>query len=53
MISTCKELGIEEFMIVTSSPSKRFLCKMGAVYKGEVESLIKEGRNIPQFVYIV
>jgi GNAT superfamily N-acetyltransferase len=46
-----KSLGLKEFVIVTSPQAKEFYLKMGAVQTGEVESLVKKGRIIPQFIY--
>lgn len=53
MISICKELGIKELIIVTSPQAKDFYVKMGAVYKGDVESLVNKDRLIPQFIYVI
>ena len=50
-VETGKTLGIKEFVIVTSPQAKEFYLKMGAVQTGEVESLVKKGRMIPQFIY--
>lgn len=51
MIEECKRLGIKEFTIVTSPQAKGFYLGLGAVFLGEVESLILKGRMIPQFIY--
>lgn len=53
LIKDCKNLGIKEFSIVTSPQAKDFYVKMGAVQCGEVESLLKKGRIIPQLIYTV
>lgn len=53
LVSDCKNLGIKEFSIVTSPQAKDFYVKMGAILWGEVESLLKEGRLIPQLIYTV
>lgn len=50
---TCKNLGIDEFLIITSPQAKDFYIKLGAVSLGEVESLLKKGRMIPQLLYKV
>jgi ribosomal protein S18 acetylase RimI-like enzyme len=50
-VKTAEGLGIKEFVIVTSPQAKGFYLKMGAVLAGEVESLVKKGRMIPQFIY--
>ena len=50
-VESSKELGITKFVIVTSPQAKEFYIKMGAVQTGEVESLVKKGRLIPQFIY--
>ncbi len=51
MIENCKNFGIKELLIVTSPQAKEFYTKMGAVQIGEVESLVKKGRKIPQLIY--
>lgn len=51
MIENCKNFRIKEFFIVTSPQAKEFYTKMGAVQIGEVESLVKKGRKIPQLIY--
>lgn len=53
LVSDCKNLGIENFDIVTSPQAKEFYVKMGAIPCGEVESLLKRGRIIPQLIYRV
>lgn len=53
LINNCKTIGIKEFNIVTSPQAKDFYVKMGAVTCGEVESLLKKGRIIPQLIYTV
>lgn len=53
LVSDCKNLGIENFDIVTSPQAKEFYVKMGAIPCGEVESLLKKGRIIPQLIYRV
>ena len=53
LIQNCKNLGIKEFNIVTSPQAKEFYVKMGAIPCGEVESLLKKGRIIPQLIYSV
>lgn len=53
LITTCKKLGIKEFSLVTSPQAKDFYVKLGAICCGEVESLLKKGRIIPQLIYIV
>ncbi len=50
---TCKSLGIYELVIVTSPQAKDFYIKLGANSLGEVESLLKKGRMIPQLSYKV
>jgi ribosomal protein S18 acetylase RimI-like enzyme len=49
--TTCKNLGIYEFVIVTSPQAKNFYIKLGAIFLREVESLLKKGRMIPQLLY--
>lgn len=51
MVENCKNLAIKEFVIVTSPQAKEFYTKMGAVETGEVESLVKKERKIPQLLY--
>lgn len=51
MINNCKCIRIKEFEIVTSPEAKEFYIKMGAVQIGEIESLVKKGRKIPQLMY--
>ncbi|ARC83771.1 acetyltransferase family protein [Clostridium argentinense CDC 2741] len=53
LVSDCKNLGIKDFDIVTSPQAKEFYVKMGAIPCGEVESLLKKGRIIPQLIYKV
>lgn len=53
LIRDCKNLGIKEFSIITSPQAKEFYVKMGAIPCGEVESLLRKGRIIPQLVYSV
>jgi len=53
LVSDCKNLGIENFDIVTSPQAKEFYVKMGAIPCGEVESLLKKERIIPQLIYRV
>jgi GNAT superfamily N-acetyltransferase len=53
LIRDCKNLGIKEFSIITSPQAKEFYVKMGAIPCGEVESLLKKGRIIPQLIYTV
>ncbi|MBS5822728.1 MAG: GNAT family N-acetyltransferase [Clostridium argentinense] len=53
LVNHCKNLGIEAFEIVTSLQAKEFYVKMGAIPCGEVESLLKKGRIIPQLIYRV
>ncbi|WP_283591232.1 GNAT family N-acetyltransferase [Clostridium butanoliproducens] len=53
LVNHCKNLGIEAFEIVTSPQAKEFYVKMGAIPCGEVESLLKKGRIIPQLIYRV
>jgi len=48
---TCRPSGIKEFEIVTSPQAKEFYTKLGAVWLGEVESLLKKGRMIPRLMY--
>lgn len=50
---TCKDLRIHEFVIVTSPQAKDFYIKLGAKFLGEVESILKKGRMIPQLFYKV
>lgn len=50
---TCENSGIDEFVIITSPQAKEFYLKLGAVSLGEVESLLKKGRIIPQLLYKV
>ncbi|AFL99330.1 hypothetical protein Desde_0891 [Desulfitobacterium dehalogenans ATCC 51507] len=50
---TCENLRIREFVIVTSPQAKDFYIKLGAIFLGEVESLLKRGRMIPQLLYKV
>ena len=47
----CKEHCINKLSIVTSPQSKNFYVKMGAVICGEVESLLRRGRKIPQLIW--
>lgn len=53
LVKDCKNLGIKEFSIVTSPQAKEFYVKMGAIPCGEVESLLKKGRIIPQLIYTI
>lgn len=53
LVSHCKNLSIKDFDIVTSPQAKEFYVKMGAIQCGEVESLLKKGRIIPQLIYTV
>lgn len=50
---TCENLRIYEFEIVTSPQTKEFYIKLGAIFMGEVESLLKKGRMIPRLLYKV
>lgn len=47
----CENLGIKELSMVTSPQAKGFYIKMGAVYTGETDSIVVEGRKIPKLVY--
>ena len=51
MVENCKKVGIDKIMIVTSPQAKDFYIKMGAVQTGEIESLVKKERRIPQLIY--
>ncbi|WBW96946.1 GNAT family N-acetyltransferase [Oceanirhabdus sp. W0125-5] len=51
MIEKCKNLAIKEIEIVTSPEAKEFYIKMGAVQTGEIQSLVKKERIIPQLTY--
>lgn len=51
MVQSCRKFGIRELDIVTSPQAKAFYTKLGAVQVGEVESLVREGRMIPQLRY--
>lgn len=51
LVKDCKNRRIKEFSIVTSLQAKDFYVKMGAIPCGEVESLLKKGRIIPQLIY--
>lgn len=53
MVNTCKELGINEFAIVTSPQAKKIYTKMGAIQIGEVGSLIIKWRKVPQLIYTI
>lgn len=53
LIRDCKNLKIKEFSIITSPQAKEFYVKMGATPCGEIESLLKKGRIIPQLLYTV
>lgn len=53
LVKDCKNLGIKEFSIVTSPQAKEFYVKMGAIPYGEIESLLKKGRIIPQLIYTI
>jgi len=53
LAENCKSFGIKEFKLVTSPQAKEFYIKMGAIPFGEVESLLKKGRIIPQLIYTV
>lgn len=53
LVKYCKIVDIKEFSMVTSPQAKEFYIKMGAITHGEVESLLKKGRIIPQLVYTV
>jgi ribosomal protein S18 acetylase RimI-like enzyme len=53
MVYICREKGFKEIALVTSPQAKEFYIKMGAVFTGEVESLLKKGRMIPRLVYTV
>lgn len=53
LVEICKSIGIKEFMIVTSPQAQEFYVKMGAITCGEVESLLKKERIIPQLIYTV
>lgn len=47
----CREKGLKEIYLVTSPQAKSFYEKMGAVYIGETESLLKKGRSIPKLKF--
>jgi len=51
----CKdnETSLECFFIEPKYIGKEFYVKMGAIPCGEVESLLKKGRIIPQLIYTV
>ena len=51
MVENCKKVGIDKIMLVTSPQAKEFYIKMGAVQTGEIESLVKKERKIPQLIY--
>lgn len=53
LISTCRNLGIKEFNIITSPQAKEFYVKMGAIPCGEIESLLRKGRIIPRLIYSI
>lgn len=53
LIKDCRNLDIKAFNIVTSPQAKEFYIKMGAMQCGEVESLLRKGRIIPQLIYLV
>lgn len=53
LVKHCKIIGIKEFNIVTSPQAQEFYIKMGAVTCGEIESLLKKGRIIPELIYTV
>jgi N-acetylglutamate synthase-like GNAT family acetyltransferase len=51
MVENCNKNGVKGFSIVTSSQTKEFYTKMGAVQVGEIESLVKNGKKIPLLTY--
>ncbi|MHB8074430.1 GNAT family N-acetyltransferase [Desulfosporosinus fructosivorans] len=51
LVNTCKYIRIKELVIVTSPQAKEFYLKMGAIFFGEVESLLQKGRIIPRLIY--
>ncbi len=53
LIKDCRNFGIKAFNIVTSPQAKEFYIKMGAMQCGEVESIVRKGRIIPQLIYLV
>lgn len=53
MVENCKKFDIDNFMIITSPQAKEFYIKMGAVQTGEIESLVKKERKIPQLIYVI
>lgn len=53
LVNYCKTIGIKEFSIITSPQAQEFYVKMGAIICGEIESLLKKGRIIPQLIYRV
>ena len=53
MVENCKKFDIDNFLIVTSPQAKEFYIKMGAVQTGEIESLVKKDRKIPQLIYVI
>lgn len=53
LIRDWENLGIKMFSIVTSPQAKEFYVKVGAIPCGEIESLLKKGRIIPQLIYTI
>lgn len=51
MVENCNKNSIKGFSIVTSSQTKEFYTKMGAVQVGEIESLVQNGHKIPLLTY--
>lgn len=51
VLKSCDSLNIREFIIVTSPQAQAFYTNLGAKLQGEVESLVAEGRMIPQLIY--
>lgn len=51
MVDNCANLGIKEFVIITSPQAKEFYTKMGAIPTGEVDSLVIKGRKVPRLIY--
>ena len=47
LVNYCREHNINELTLVTSPQAKEFYEKMGAIQIGEVESILKKGRQIP------
>lgn len=51
LLGQCRALGIRQFSLVTSPQAQGFYAKRGAVFAGEVESIVEKGRMITRMIY--